>query len=400
MKKTLVRVLCLVLAVAMMVPCFVSCGEKNYAENNEKIKIGVSGPLTGPAAVYGIAVRNAAQLAVKEINEAGGLDGMLFELVVTDDKHDPNNIATNYANLYEGGMQISLGTVTTKPGLEFKELSKDDNVFVLTPSASGDLIPEYDNAFQMCFADSNQGEESAKVFNEEYKGKKIGIFYKSDDEYSTGIVAKFEAALADEFKAGLEKASFKGEENQFDTQVNTLKECDVIFMPIYYTPASQFMKAALGKVADDAVYYGCDGLDGIDAIDGFDVSEIPQKISYLSHFVSTATSGAAKEFIDKYNAAYDEKAEPLNQFGAAAYDCVYAIFEALKVAKANGKKFDVTTSASDFCDILTEVFTSDTFVFNGVTGAPEANGKSVIRWTDSGFVNKDPLSYIVEKTAE
>ena len=399
MKKTLMKVFCMLLCAAMLVPCFVSCGETNYAANNKTIKIGVSGPLTGPAAVYGIAVRNAAQLAVNEINAAGGLDGIKFELVATDDKHDKDNIPANYANMYEGGMQISLGTVTTKPGLEFKELSKENNVFVLTPSASGDNIPEYSNAFQMCFADSNQGSASAQFFNDNYQGKKIGVFYKSDDEYSTGILAKFEEALNSTLKSGLVKASFKGDENQFDTQVVTLQECDVIFMPIYYTPASQFMKAAVGKVKNNAVYYGCDGLDGIDAIEGFDIATIPQEVSYLSHFNSNATTGAAADFIAKYNAAYDEAAEPLNQFGAAAYDCVYAIYEALKVAKANGKNFDATTSASDFCDILTEVFTSDSFVFRGVTGKAEADGKSNINWTEAGFVNKEAVKYVV-KTAD
>ena len=398
MKKTFAKILCLVLAIAMLVPCFAACGKKNYAKDNTKVKIGISGPLTGGAAVYGIAVRNAAQLAVNEINaKAKDELGFEFEFVMLDDKHDKDNIPTNYSNLYEGGMQISLGTVTTKPGPEFKELSNKDDVFVLTPSASGDDIPEYDNAFQMCFADSNQGSASAKYFNDNYQGKKIGVFYKSDDEYSTGIRAKFLEALDASLKADLKEASFKGEENQFDTQVNTLAGCDVIFMPIYYTPASQFMKAAVGKVNNKAIYYGCDGLDGIDAIDGFNIASIPQEVSYLSHFNSNATSGGAADLIAKYNNAYDEAKEPLNQFGAAAYDCVYAIYEALKVAKANGKKFDANTSPEDYCEILTEVFTSDEFVFHGVTGKAEANGLSNISWTDDGFVNKEAVKYIVKE---
>ena len=137
------RALALILAIVLtlgMVAMFSSCGATNYAENNTKIKIGASGPLTGGAAMYGIAVQNSAKLAVKEINAAGGLNGIEFELVMLDDKHDANNISTNYASLYEGGMQVSLGTVTTKPGLEFKEYAYADNVFFLTPSATGDDI--------------------------------------------------------------------------------------------------------------------------------------------------------------------------------------------------------------------------------------------------------------------
>ncbi|MBO5375016.1 MAG: ABC transporter substrate-binding protein, partial [Clostridia bacterium] len=334
MKKTIVRVLCLALVAVMMVACLASCGKKNYAENNTKIKIGVSGPLTGGAAIYGIAVRNAAKLAIDEINAieaATPVLGLQFELDMYDDKHDATNIPTGYANLYEGGMQVSLGTVTTKPGLEYKVLSSEDNVFFLTPSATGDAIPEFSNGYQMCFADSNQGSASAKYFNENYTGKKIGVFYKADDEYSKGIYDKFMETIDASFGTVV-SASFTGEANTFDSQIQLLKDCDVIFMPIYYTPASQFMTQGKDTVKASAIYYGCDGLDGIDAIEGFKISEIPQEVSYLSHFNSNATEGPAKVFIDKYNATYDEAKEPLNQFGAAAYDGVWAINEAMKVA--------------------------------------------------------------------
>ena len=403
MKKTVVKILCMVMALTLALGSLASCGgaNKNYAENNTKIKIGVSGPLTGDAAVYGTAVRNSAKLAIEEINalEAAGGAGTLgvqFEFEMLDDKHDANNIKTNYASLYEGGMQISLGTVTTKPGLEFKTPSYEDKVFVLTPSASGDAIPEYDNAFQMCFADSNQGTASANYFNDNYAGKKVGVFFKSDDEYSVGIYNKFKEALDKSFGTVAE-ASFKGEEADFAQQVQTLKDCDVIFMPIYYTPASQFMLKGVGHIKNDAIYYGCDGLDGIDAIDGFDISTIPQEVSYLSHFNSGATTGAAADFIAKYNATYDTAKEPLNQFGAAAYDCVYAIYEALKVAKANGKEFDATTAPSVFCELLCEVFASDSFVFHGITGEAKENGRSDISWEATGFVNKDAVKYVVKE---
>ncbi len=396
MKKSILKVLCLVLVLVMACTAVVSCGAKNYAENNTKIKIGLTGPLTGPAATYGIAVRNAAKLAVDEINAAGGLNGIMFELEMFDDKHDPANVATGYASLYEGGMQVSLGTVTTKPGLEYKVLSADDNVFFLTPSASGDAVPEFSNGYQMCFADSNQGAASAKYFNENYVGKKVGIFYKADDEYSTGITEQFKANLAASFGTPAE-ASFTGDAATFDSQIALLKDCDIIFMPIYYTPASQFMTQAKTTVKADAIYYGCDGLDGIDAIEGFDITSIPQEVSFLSHFDSTATTGPVAEFIAKYNAKYDTSKEPLNQFGAAAYDCVYAIYEAMKVATANGKEITANIAPSDLCEILKEVFNSESFVFHGITGKCVGNNKSNISWTEDGFVNKEAVKYVIKE---
>ncbi len=402
MNSVFKKILSAVLVVAMLASVAVvlgSCGGNdggdNYAENNTKIKIGASGPLTGGAAVYGIAVKNSAMLAVKEINAAGGLDGVMFEFDMKDDKHDPDLVAGNYAALYESGVQITLGTVTTGPALEFKEYSHDDNVFVLTPSASGDAVPEYDNAFQMCFADSNQGAASANYFKGNYQGKKIGVFYKSDDEYSKGIYNQFMSGLGSAL-GEVAVASFKDGDTNYSTQVNLLKDCDVIFMPIYYNPAAAFMVAGKDIIKSDAVYFGCDGLDGIDSsVENFDINTIPQEVSYLSHFNSGATEGAAATYIANYRAEYGADA-PLNQFGAAAYDCVYAIFEALKAAKADGKEFSVTTSASDFCDILKAVFTSDEFVFHGVTGAPEADGKSSISWSNDGTVNKEAVKYIVK----
>jgi ABC-type branched-subunit amino acid transport system substrate-binding protein len=146
-----------------------------------------------------------------------------------------------------------------------------------------------------------------------------------------------------------------------------------------------------------AVYYGCDGFDGIDAIEGFDINTVKQEVSYLSHFNSTATEGPAAEFIAKYNDKYDEEKEPLNQFGAAAYDCVYAIYEAMKTAKANGKEIDANISADELCEILKEVFNSDSFTFRGITGKTEGNEKSTISWSADGTVQKEAIKYIVKE---
>ena len=401
MKNMFKKVMSFTLAATMAVGSMFSLASCGGGDDGEAtIKIGVSGPLTGGAAKYGIAVKNSAQMAIDEINEAGGLDGIKFELLALDDEHKKDKVPTTYSSMLESGMQISLGTVTTAPGLEFKELSKDDNVFVLTPSATGDAVVEYDNTYQMCFADSNQGTASAEYFNANYQGKKVGVFYKSDDEYSRGIYDKFMASLDQSFKdAGVVVTSFTGDGLDFSSQANLLKDCDVIFLPVYTGPAAALMTKGVGTIKNDAIYYGCDGLDGIEA--EFATMEqfmaIPQEVSFLSHFNTTATSGPAYDFVQKYNAKYDEDKEPVNQFGAAAYDCVYAIYEALKTAKANGVDFDADTSASDFCEILKDVFNSDDFVFHGITGKCEGNNKSDISWDASGFVNKQADKYVVKE---
>ena len=381
--KTIKKILALALCLVFAITSLTACGKTNYSANNTEYVIGVSGPLTGAAAVYGVAVKNSAQIAVDEINAAGGLDGVNFKLVALDDTHDATKVAANYASLLESGMQVSLGTVTTAPGLEFTNLSVEDNVFFLTPSASGDEIPANPNGFQMCFADGNQGKVAAEYVNS-LGLDKIGVFYKSDDAYSNGIYKQFKEAI--DTKINIVETVFTGEPSDFSTQINTLKDCKFIFMPIYYQPASVFMTQAKDIIAKDAIYYGCDGFDGL-AGQFEDFSVIPQEVSMLSHFDSNATTGAAAEFIKKYTDKFGK--DTLNQFGASAYDCVYAIFNAMKAAKEAGKDINVTMSASDLCEILKEQFTGG-FKYSGNTGTD-------ITWEASGYVSKDAVKYVLKE---
>lgn len=383
--KTMFKRALAVMVVVVLALTMTACGGAKYTANNTEYVIGVSGPLTGPAAVYGTAVKNAAQMAIDEINAAGGLNGINFKFVALDDQHDPTKVAANYATLLEGGMQASLGTVTTAPGLEFSNLSVEDNVFFLTPSASGDDIPKNENGFQMCFADGNQGKVAAE-YVKSLGLKEIGVFYKSDDPYSNGIYEQFKTNLDASIK--VVETVFTGEASDFSTQISSLKNCKFIFMPIYYQPASIFMTQAKDTIAKDAVYYGCDGFDGLAG--QLDFKTIPQEISMLSHFDSNATEGAAADFIAKYTEKFG--AETLNQFGASAYDCVYAIYNAMKSAIDAGEKIPVTISASDLSDILKAKFTGG-FTYSGVTGTD-------IKWQANGYVDKGAIKYVLKETTK
>lgn len=383
MKTIFKKVVATVMALAMIL-CLAACGSNNYTADNSEYVIGFSGPLTGAAAVYGTAVKNSAQMAIDEINAAGGLNGVKFKLIATDDTNDASKVSANYSTMLESGMQISLGTVTSTPGLEFSQLSADDNVFFITPSASADNIPQFDNGFQMCFADGNQGKVAADYVNS-LGLSKIGIFYKSDDAYSNGIYKQFTENLDSSIETV--ETVFTGDAQDFSSQISTLKDCSFIFMPIYYQPATVFLNQAKDIIAADAVYYGCDGFDGL-AGQFEDFSVIPQEVSMLSHFDSNATEGMAAEFIKKYTEQFGT--DTLNQFGASTYDCVYAIYGAMKEAIENGTDIDVTISASDLCDILKEKFTGG-YTYSGVTG-------NNIKWDKNGYVAKEAVKYTL-KTA-
>ena len=379
MKKVFAMLMAAMMVAALFAGCTPPTAGNSTADNAEFV-IGFSGPLTGGTAVYGTAVQNSAQMAIDEINAAGGLNGVKFKLIATDDQHDATKVATNYANMMSQGMQISLGTVTTAPGLEFKALSKEDNVFFLTPSASGDAIPEFTNGFQMCFADGNQGGVAAEYVNNAGLTK-IGVFYKSDDSYSKGIYKQFSDNLSDSIEV-VETSFTEATSTDFSTQISQLRDCTFIFMPIYYGPAATFMEQAKNELAAETTYYGCDGFDGLAG--QIDLKAIPQQVSMLSHFNANATEGKAAEFIKKYTEKYGT--ETLNQFGASAYDCVYAIYGAMKELQAEGKTVTPQTSASEMCNMLVAKFTGGYTLAEGATGTN-------ITWNSDGTVNKGAVKF-------
>ena len=190
----------------VMVLSLAACGGSDEADSNSgdsaggessgssAFKVGVIGPLTGGAAIYGTCVANSAQIAVDEINALGG--DIQFELMTEDDVNDAETSVNAYNALMDDGMQILVGTVTTQPALSVVPLSYEDRVFTLTPSASGDdviSINDNDNVFQICFTDSNQGSRSAQYIDENFDSPKIAIIYKNDDQYSIGIRDNFKA---------------------------------------------------------------------------------------------------------------------------------------------------------------------------------------------------------------
>jgi len=351
------------------------------AAATETIKIGGIGPITGPAAIYGTNVMNAEQIAVDEVNALGG--DIQFELQFEDDTHDAETSVNAYNALKDWGMQLLAGTVTTTPCLAVGAEAAADNIFVMTPSASSqDVIATGDNIFQVCYTDPNQGTASADYISTKGLGTKIGIIYNSSDAYSSGITTNF---LAEAEAIGLEVVANESftEDNSTDltTQVQACMDAgaDLIFLPIYYTPASQILKAA-SDMGYDVKFFGCDGLDGLLTVEGFDTS-LAEGVMLLTPFVATATDEATVNFVTAYQEKYGETP---NQFAADGYDVIHIMYEACVQA---GVTADM--SASDICEAVKAVILSDDFSYDGVTGAG-------MTWDETGAVTKDPRGMIIE----
>ncbi|WP_273383657.1 ABC transporter substrate-binding protein [Enorma phocaeensis] len=360
--------------------------------------IGGIGPTTGAAAIYGQAVKNGAQIAVDEINAEGG--DIQFALNFQDDEGDAEKSVNAYNNLKDWGMQILVGTVTTTPCVAVSAETNADNMFQLTPSGSstdviggfedadGNIsIPRKENVFQMCFTDPNQGAASAQYIAEQGLGTKIAIIYNMSDTYSTGIYDSF---LAEAAELGLEivsETSFT-EDNQtdFTVQLNDAKNngADLVFLPIYYTPISLILTQA-NQMGYAPKWFGVDGMDGLLTVEGFDTS-LAEGCMLLTPFVATATDEATQAFVETYKGADYGDGETPNQFAADAYDCIYAIKQAIETA-------GLTPDAdfSEICDGLVETFTSPDFSFTGLTTAGEA-----ATWSETGEISKQPMGMVIQ----
>ena len=392
--KTMKKVMSIVLAVVLCMVCFAGC-KKNSGSDEQTLIIGGSGPLTGDAASYGISVQQGAAMAVEEINAMGGIQ---FELSYQDDEHDAEKSVNAYNKLKDWGMQILLGTVTTSPCVAVSQESYNDRIFTLTPSASSNdviggledadgnvTIPRKDNVFQMCFTDPNQGTASAQYISEQKLGEKIAVIYNNSDAYSTGIYTKFAAEAKDRNLNVVSVTTFTDDTaNDFSVQLNEAKNAgaDLIFLPIYYTPASLIMKQA-DSMGYDVKLFGVDGMDGILTLEGFDTS-LAEGVMLLTPFTADAEDEKTQNFVKKYTEKYGETP---NQFAADAYDCVYAIYEA---CQKGGITADMSTD--EMCAKLIEIFTSSDFSFSGLTG-------EVMTWSDTGEVSKDPKGMVIKNGA-
>ncbi len=387
MKK---KVFALALAAAMVVAALSGCGSSGGDTGSTSgsgdaastaFKIGGTGPLTGGAAIYGNAAYHGAQIAVDEINAMGGIQ---FELKYEDDTHDPEKAVNAYNALKDWGMQLSLGSVTSKPCEATSAKNYEDRIFALTPSASSVAVTTgKDNVFQMCFMDPNQGSASAQYIADKKMATKVAVIWKNDDVYSKGIHETFVAKAGE---LGLEIVSdmtfADGNDTDFSVQLNAAQKggAELVFLPMYYQHASLILAQA-NSMGYAPKFFGVDGMDGILTMEGFDPA-LAEGVMLLTPFNADSSDEATQAFVAKYQEQYKEVP---NQFAADGYDCVYAYKQALEAAGATPDM-----DAATLCDLMIKQFT--TMTFNGLTG-------SDVTWDASGAVSKSPKGMVIEKGA-
>ena len=351
-----------------------AAGASSEASSDKVFKIGGIGPVTGAAAVYGLAVKNGAQTAVDEINADGGINGYQIEFNFQDDEHDAEKSVNAYNTLKDWGMQVLMGTVTSAPCVAVADKTNADNMFQITPSGSSVECAQNPNVFRVCFSDPDQGAASATYIAENKLAEKIAVIYDSSDVYSSGIYEKFAAEAANQGLEIVDAEAFTADSNKdFSTQLQKAKDAgaDLVFLPIYYTEASLILKQA-DTMGYAPKFFGCDGMDGILQVENFD-TKLAEGLMLLTPFAADAQDELIQKFVTSYKENYGET--PI-QFAADAYDAIYAIKAAMEEA-------DITpeTSVSDTCDKMKEAMLK--IKVNGLTGED-------MTWTEDGEPHKAP----------
>lgn len=385
MKKNWTKFMVIALSV-MMVFAMTACGGGSgdgggEAEGGAVLKIGSTGPLTGGASIYGTAVKQGAEIAVAEINEAD--PDFQIEFKMEDDEADGEKAVNAYNKLKDWGVQVLMGTVTTGSCIAVSAQTYEDRIFELTPSASSaDVTAGKDNVFQVCFTDPNQGIKAADYIAENFAGQKIGVIYNNSDPYSTGIYNSFKSETESKGGEIVAAETYPDDTNaDYSAQLTSLKSqgAEIVFLPIYYTPASVIMKQA--KDMNYApVFFGVDGMDGILDMEGFDTA-LAEGVMLMTPFNPWSTDEAVASFVEKYKEAYNEVP---NQFAADGYDGIYAIYNAFKAAELTADQ-----SNEEICDALIGQFTGG-FSYDGLTGA-------AMTWNDKGEVNKTPVVCVIQE---
>ena len=351
-----------------------AAGASSEASSDKVFKIGGIGPVTGAAAVYGLAVKNGAQIAVDEINADGGINGYQIEFNFQDDDHDAEKSVNAYNTLKDWGVQVLMGTVTSAPCVAVADKTNADNMFQITPSGSSVECAQNPNVFRVCFSDPDQGAASATYIAENKLAEKISVIYDSSDVYSSGIYEKFAAEAANQGLEIVDAEAFTADSNKdFSTQLQKAKDAgaDLVFLPIYYTEASLILKQA-DTMGYAPKFFGCDGMDGILQVENFD-TKLAEGLMLLTPFAADAQDELTQKFVTSYKENYGET--PI-QFAADAYDAIYAI-------KAAMEESDITpeTSVSDTCDKMKEAMLK--IKVNGLTGED-------MTWTEDGEPHKAP----------
>ncbi len=341
--------------MSFLLACFLvfslaACGGKDGSNDQtstglatgDTIKVGFIGPQTGDVAVYGLSTKQGVDLAIAEVNAAGGVLGKQLELIGEDDKGDPTESVTIYNKLMSQGVSAIIGAVTSKPSDAVAANSVEDGIPVITPTGTMSSITEgRDNVFRACYIDPYQGEILAAFAAENLKVKTAAVLRNTSDDYSNGVADAF---IAKAKELGIEIVGDEGygkTDVDFAVQLTNIAKNnpELLLVPEYYEKDVLIAKQAK-ELGIKAQIIGPDGWDGVlDVVDQDSLDSI-EGIYFANHYSIDDESETVQSFIGKYREKYND--DP-SAFSALGYDAVYLLKEAWE--KAGSVDFKATVDA-------------------------------------------------------
>lgn len=309
----------------------------NTQAGGETIKIGGLAPLTGPASVYGVAANNGIKLAVNDINAAGGIMGKQIEYIVYDEKGDSTEAVNAYNKLVQDDKVVGVvGDVTTKPTLAVAQASLQDNIPLITGTATAEAVTlTGENVFRSCFTDPFQGELMAAYTANNLKAKTAAILYNAADDYSSGVAATYKNNAEAAGVTIVAEEKFQTDDVDFKSQLTTIKgkNPDVLLLPVYAQDL-RLIAAQAKEIGITAQLMGVDGWDGVLEDKNFDASVLEGGI-FCSQYSAESKDEALQAFIKNYKAAYN--ADP-NMFAVLAYDAMQIMAKGIEKAGSTESK--------------------------------------------------------------
>ena len=358
----------------------------------DTLTIGMIGPITGSYATYGTAMQEGLELAVEEINAAGGICGMTVETQIMDDQGDATEALNAFNTLVSNGVSIIVGSATSGCTSAITDAANEEGVVLITPSATADNITtEDDYVFRACFKDSLQGDIAAAFVAEEGITK-VGTIGCSADTYSQGLVDSFTAAcekrgievVAAESTATMNAQDFT---NQFTAMVNAGAE--LVYAIYYYDAVGPFLISQARAAGFDGIIMGADGFDGSLGYvsEGTDYSAF-NDVVWTNHYDPSDESGAVQEFVAAFEAKFGTT--PIS-FSALTYDCVSMIKQAAEAAGSADASAvrDQLADTSVVYECVTGTFSLDE------TGTPTKGGV-IIEFYYDDTIEDDPSTDAIE----
>lgn len=368
--------------------------EEAAAPAGDGITLGVISPNTGALAVYGAAVTNAVDLAVSEINAAGGILGQQITVIKTDDQFDPAETLNAFNSLVAQGVGLIVGSVTSGCTSAITGAANEEGVVLLTPSATADSITtEDDYVFRACYADSFQGAIAA-YYAKSAGYTDVGVVYCAADTYSKGLYDSFAAAAATyglTIKAVESTASLDVQDytNQFASMVSS--GVQFVYAPYYYDVIGPYIVTQARAAGYTGIIMGADGYDGTPdyVVEGADLTAF-NNVYWTNHYDPSDADPSVQAFVAAYTAMWGSTP---NAISALAYDAVYMY----KLAIENAQTADPAAVRDALANPATTFSgVTGTFAFNDVSGTP-SKGAVILSFASDGTAVTTKLVDVIKE---